>query len=353
MAALVTSCSTVGLGQVPQTRDSYNRALDASENEQFLLSVVRMHYAEAPYFVSVDSLTATTTLITAIRGNVGVANGFNVGNGAFWNLSPYAEFSQSPTITYSPNQGAKFATGMLSPLTMGKLFLLTQSGYSFNETIKLTINRIGILQNGGVSTDHVGAKTLPNTTAFDGFINFLDQSSRTGAASFDYLPYESRGAIYVKMKTPAGAAKAANYLGLSKPHQTLVFVQDLPDPDSHMPENVITVYARSYFNIINYLARNVDTPQTDNKHTESADYNATLVDSSIDWTPYSNNLLHVLTSTSEPSRVVAKTEYNNNWYYIADNDHVSKATMVILKLIYSLQMGEVDANLPLITIPVK
>lgn len=353
-ATLVTSCSTVGLGQVPQTRDSYNRALDASENEQFLLSVVRMHYAEAPYFVSVDSLTATTTLITAVRGNVGVANPFNVGNGTFWNLSPYAEFSQSPTITYSPNQGAKFATGMLAPLTMGKLFLLTQSGYSFSETIKLTLNRVGILQNGGVDADHIGAKTLPNTDAFDGFINFLDQSARNSQASFDYLPYESRGAIYVKMKTADGAAKAAKYLGLSKPYQTLVFVQELPDPDNHLPENVITVYARSYFNIINYLARNVDTPKVDNKYAESASYSsATLVDSSINWTPYSNNLLHVLTSTSEPSRAVAKTEYNNNWYYIAENDQVSKATMVILKLIYSLQMGEVDANLPVITIPVK
>ena len=351
-AMLVTSCSTVGLGHVPQTRDSYNRALDASENEQFLLSVVRMHYAEAPYFVSVDSLTTTTTLITAVRGNAGVANQFNVGNGMFWNLSPYAEFSQSPTITYSPNQGAKFATGMLSPLTMGKLFLLTQSGYSFSETMKLTLNRVGVLQNGGVDTDHIGSKTLPNTNAFDGFINFLDQSSRLNQASFDYLPYESRGAIYVKIKTPDGAAKAAKYLGLSKPYQTLVFVQDLPDPNNHLPENVITVYARSYFNIINYLARNVDTPKVD-KTSESVGYSATLVDSSIDWTPYSNNLLHVLTSTVEPSKAVAKTEYNNNWYYIAENDHASKATMVILKLIYSLQMGEVDANLPVITIPVK
>lgn len=352
VATLVTACSTVGLGQVPQTRDSYNRALDASENEQFLLSVVRMHYAEAPYFVSVDSLTATTTLTTAVRGNIGVANAFNVGNGAFWNLSPYAEFSQSPTITYSPNQGAKFAIGMLAPLTMGKLFLLTQSGYSFSETIKLAINRIGILQNGGVDTDHIGAKTLPDTSAFDGFINLLNQSSRAGQASFDYLPYESRGAIYVKMKTPDGAAKAAKYLGLSKPYQTLVFVQDLPDPDNHLPENVITVYARSYFNIINYLARDVDTPKNESKY-ESVGYSATLVDSSIDWTPYSNHLLHVLTSTSEPAKAVAKTEYNNNWYYIADNDQASKATMVILKLIYSLQMGEVDANLPVITIPVK
>jgi len=353
LAALMAGCSTANLAAVPQNRDSYNRALDASENEQFLLSVVRMHYAEMPYFVSVDSITATTTLRTGVRGNIGVNNIWATPqNGLAWTVAPDIGFTQSPTITYSPNQGAKFATGMLAPLTMGKIFLLTQSGYSPSEVMKLTMNRIGSLLNGGIASDHAGAKQLPDTTAFDNHIALLDKLGATNQIKIDYASYESSGAIYMSFSNPEAAASVAKSLGLSKSYKQLIFSNLLPD--STHPENVISVYPRSYFNIVNFLARNIDTPKSSAGSSESVNYAATLVDSSVDWSPYSKNLLHVLTSTSEPSsKAVAKTEYNNNWYYIADNDQVSKSTLVILKLIYSLQMGEVDANLPIITIPVN
>ena len=358
LVALMAGCSTANLAAVPQNRDSYNRALDASENEQFLLSVVRMHYAEMPYFVSVDSITATTTLRMGVRGNFGPNNPFMgwskqpAANAVSWSVAPDIGFTQSPTITYSPNQGAKFATGMLAPLTMGKIFLLTQSGYSPSEVMKLTMNRVGSLLNGGISSDHSGSKQLPDTTAFDNHIALLDKLGAKNQIKIDYASYESSGAIYMSFTNPEAAASVAKSLGLSKSYKQLIFSNLLPD--STHPENVISVYPRSYFNIVNFLARNVDTPQSSSGSSESDNYAATLVDSSVDWRPYSKNLLHVLTSTSEPSsKAVAKTEYNDNWYYIADNDQVSKSTLVILKLIYSLQMGEVDANLPIITIQVN
>ena len=353
LAALMAGCSTANLAAVPQNRDSYNRALDVSDNEQFLLSVVRMHYAEMPYFVSVDSITATTTLRVGVRGNFGADTPWVVpANAVSWDIAPDIGFTQSPTITYSPNQGAKFATGMLAPLTMGKIFLLTQSGYSPSEVMKLTMNRVGNLLNGGIASDHAGSKQLPDTSAFDNHVALLDKLGATNQIKVDYASYESSGAIYMSFTTPEAAASVAKSLGLSKSYKQLIFSNILPD--STHPENVIRVYPRSYFNIVNFLARNVDTPKSSTGSSESANYAATLVDSSVDWSPYSKNLFHVLTSTSEPSsKAVAKTEYNNNWYYIADNDQVSKSTLVILKLIYSLQMGEVDANLPIITIPVN
>ena len=39
---VLTGCSTVGLGNVPKTREGYNQALNQSDNEQFLMKKLVM-----------------------------------------------------------------------------------------------------------------------------------------------------------------------------------------------------------------------------------------------------------------------------------------------------------------------
>jgi hypothetical protein len=346
---LLSACSTVGLGDVPQNRENYNKALDSSENEQFLMNVVRMHYGENPYFVGVDSITAATSLTAAVRGTFGVNNAWAPINGVQWSVSPQIAFSQTPTVTYSPVQGGKFATGMLAPLTLDKIYLLLQSGYNIKEVLKLTTTRIGNLSNGR-SSHYVASKSVPNTSNFDNFINTLDELVDTNQVSTEFTSYESHPAVFLYATTEYGAKTLAQGLKLSKPYQKLIFANTLVI-DKSQPENVISISTRSFFNVMAFLSNNVDTPAVD--RTESENYNATLVDSSLDWSKYTSNMLHVRESSSEPSDAVAQVEYDKHWYYISDDDELSKSTLVLLKLIYSLQSGDVQANLPLITIPIN
>lgn len=346
---LITSCSTVSLGDVPSNRENYNRALDTSENEQFLLNVVRLHYGENPYFVGVDSITAATSLMTGANGDFGVNNVYAPINGVKWSISPQISFSQTPTITYSPVQGGKFAKGMLAALSMDKVYLLLQSGYSPKEVMKLVFNRIGTLSNGAMAA-HSGAAVVPNSADFDGFINTLDNLASANQIHAELTSYESKPAIFIYAANMEAATTLAQGLHLSKPYTKLIFASTLLG-DSKQPENVISVYTRSFFNVLGFVSKDVDTPQREESAT--SEYNRPLAAANVDWSSYTYKMFHVREKSSEPDNALTKTEYEGNWYYIVDNDELSKSTLVLLKLIYSLQMGEVQANLPLITIPVQ
>lgn len=345
----IAGCSTVNLGDVPSNRENYNRALDSSENEQFLLNIVRLHYGENPYFVGVDSITAATSLTTGANGDFGVNNVWAPINGVQWSISPQISFSQTPTITYSPVQGGKFAKGMLAALSLDKIYLLLQSGYSPKEVMKLTFNRIGSLRNGSSSVNSSTA-TVPNTSAFDNFINTLDLLGNSNQIHSELTSYESKPAIFVYAANQDAAKTLAQSLHLSKPYTKLIFAPTIM-VDGKQPENVISVHTRSFFNVLEFVSKDVDTP----KATESttAEYNRPLADPNVDWSSYTYKMLHVRENSSDPDNVITKTQYEGNWYYIAEDDELSKSTLVLLKLIYSLQMGEVQANLPLITIPVQ
>lgn len=347
---LIAGCSTVSLGDVPSNRENYNRALDSSENEQFLLNIVRLHYGENPYFVGVDSITAATSLTTGANGDFGVNNVWAPINGVQWSVSPQITFSQTPTVTYSPIQGGKFAKGMLAALSLDKVYLLLQSGYSPKEVMKLVFNRIGTLRN-GPSAAHSGASAVPNSSAFDNFINTLDLLASSNQIHSELTSYESKPAIFIYASNQDAAKTLSQSLNLSKPYTKLIFAPTLL-VDSKQPENVISVYTRSFFNVLQFVSKDVETPAQETG-SPSVEYNRPLADPNIDWSTYTYKMLYVRESSNDPDNVITKIQYEGNWYYINDDDELSKSTLVLLKLIYSLQMGEVQANLPLITIPVQ
>ena len=49
---------------------------------------------------------------------------------------------------------------------------------------------------------------------------------------------------------------------------------------------------------------------------------------------------------------MVKINYKGKWYYIANDDTTSKSILILLKVIYSLQLGDIKANLPMVVIPV-
>lgn len=347
----VSGCSVVGLGNVPQNRENYNRALDTSENEQFLLNIVRMHFGESPYFVSVDSITATTSLMLGGDAKIGQSNAGNVNNGLLWNFSPQVSFTQAPTVTYSPIQGNKFANGMITPLSLDKVYILLNSGYDPTEIFKLVVARLGSLDN-GMNATYSNAKQAPDTTKFDNFLTDIDAASKNNKVTLSLIQYESRPAIVVVTNDSTSAKSISADLGLSKTYSKFIFAQ-LSSLKAY-PENVIPVRTRSFFGVTNILSKGVDNPYQESQITETNNKEAmtALANPSTDWSNLTARMMHLKFSNTEPENAVAKVKYEGIWYYIDVQDHTSATTLTIMKLIYSLQMGEVNSNLPIITIPV-
>ncbi len=63
-------------------------------------------------------------------------------------------------------------------------------------------------------------------------------------------------------------------------------------------------------------------------------------------------LIRVGTSSAKPADAFAFISYRNRWFYIADEDLVSKAYFILVGSIFSLQSGELQTAGPLLTLPV-
>ena len=332
LLTVVAGCSITKLGDVPQTRENYNKAMDSSENEQFLLNIVRMHYGHSPYFVAVDSITTQSTLRTKLEGQFFTSRNA-VMPGPFWNISPTIEFTEAPTITYSPLQGSKYVSGMMTPLTVSRIGMLQASGWDLATVLKLTINRIGALDNGEVSRHVVDGGGVPENKEFIQFIQLITDLAQNNQITSSITSYNGELAILVSVATPEIGHKLSQLLHLQKSYTQLIFSpKAINIPGT--PENIIYLQTRSFLGIMNYLAQKVQ------------DADDTL-------TPPLKGDFNVMITLKEPKNTVIKVDYNGVWYSIANNDVSSKAVMVLLKLIYSLQMGDIKVNLPVVTIPVR
>ncbi|MBX9866004.1 MAG: hypothetical protein K2Y14_03755 [Burkholderiales bacterium] len=336
LATIMVGCSSTQLAQVPQTRENFNQAIDVSENEQFLLNIIRMHDGRSPYFVGVDSITTQSTVRARVEAQLfDGAGGPTEMAGPFWNVGPTVEFTEAPTITYSPLQGSKFVSSMMMPLNSSRIVMLRSSGWGLPNILKLTVNRIGSLDNSRVSR-HVVDDHNDENQDFNKFIDGVTALSAAGKIEGSITNYNGMPAILMHTTDQASGATLSKLLHLKGNYSNIILSRHT-SRDVNTPENVVDLQTRSFLGIMNYVSYGIHDKESDNE------------------AQYSTNAgqFYVLTSNIEPLNVTVKVNYKGKWYYIANNDTKSKATLVLLKLIYSLQVGDLKTNLPVVTIPVR
>jgi hypothetical protein len=107
-------CHSVGPGSVRRDRLHYGTAVADSRKEQLLLNIVMTRYGDAPAFFDVVSVVSGYSLETgaslggqyspeSLRGDTFAAAGLT------------ARYTASPTISYSPLTGEKFARSLMAP----------------------------------------------------------------------------------------------------------------------------------------------------------------------------------------------------------------------------------------------
>ncbi len=349
---ITAGCAHVGLSAIPQTREGYNKALSTSDNEQFLLNIVRMHYGQTPYFVNVDNMVTQSTLRTSSGSNTQISNdqSMTMNTNMFWKIgTPEVEFTQSPTITYSPLQGTQFISGMLTPIDLDKLSLLIQSGWSTAAVLKLAVEAIGEFGN-GTSALHASSTAIPKQSRFNAVADTLDRLEVSGSINYGTTKYNDQLALVVNANDDASAAQLSKVLHLTHPHRQLIFSRAVMGGES-IPENIIRIQTRSFFAMLNFLSKGVVA--SDDEFDDENVIKEKSADINYNWNFLTKNLFLVSVSNSEPENAVTKINYEGRWYFIANQDMASKATLVLLRLIYSLQVGEFKAPLPMITIPVR
>ena len=139
---LVAGC-TLGPRQIHKERQDYNQAVQQSFREEMLLNLVRLRYRETPEFLSVGGIAAQYTFDGSAGGGLTLPDGgTKVGS-----LSGRLARTERPTFSYVPARGAEFQKGLLAPIDLQSLELLTRTGWSWERIFRVTVQFMNRVDN--------------------------------------------------------------------------------------------------------------------------------------------------------------------------------------------------------------
>ena len=409
------SCASIGPKLLPKTRAAFNGSLITSDEQQLLLNIVRMRFEDRPYFMSVDSIISSQSLAvggganasylpvssasksqTLVNSGAGsaltgesITDSFGLSN--ISSINAAAGFSDSPTITYTPFQGSKFATQLLSPISVPNILLLLGSGQSPETLFRIVMLRIMNYHNVPLinitkppeSMKFIRLVKLITKLQSDniiyitaGTINKIHKSKTSSSVLNDSPP----SPINEPVKSVSVEPEEPNILSveptqsidivvhrkyLHSPQAKLLYKSLMIKGNPHVihmvdlgsltssRDYIIPFQQRNFLSMLYYLSNAVElTPDAIKQGlVQQIRYPNGKI---YPLTEITKNILQIHLSNRQPiHNASVSVYYRNHWFYIADNDIKSKRTFALLQQIFNLQSGDQIAYKPVVTIPTK
>jgi hypothetical protein len=126
------------------TCSRYNEFIQASNNEELLLNLVRLRYLENPGFVPVSALTAQFEVDAGAFGRGGIDRGgaSNYGQGTL-------SFADRPTITFAPQRSPELTKRLLTQIPLETLYLFSANGSDHARLLRLFVRNLNGIENAG------------------------------------------------------------------------------------------------------------------------------------------------------------------------------------------------------------
>ena len=119
LIGLLTSCASVGPDKMVSTHVAYNESAQLTTAREVLLNVVRARYSDPTSFLKIEAINAQFSISESARAGVG-----GIGS----EIAATVTYSDSPTITYTPQSDAAFYKSMSNPLEIEDVFDLMHLG---------------------------------------------------------------------------------------------------------------------------------------------------------------------------------------------------------------------------------
>ena len=336
LAALLTSCTSLGPRTIERDRMDYGLSLNTSIKQQLLGNIVRLRYMEAPVFVDVSSVINQYSLSGQVEAGIGFNNSFSSGDTG--SLGAAGRWEDRPTITYSPISGRKFSESLLTAIPPEALFALVQSGWSPDLMFRLTVSQMN-----GVADADPPLQADPRFREMLSVWTRLRDARVIGLRRSNKADEQARIVLYVSdvelgEQTRADLAFLIETLGLRQGVKefTLAYgvISDKPD--------TVAVLTKSILDMMVDLARQVDVPQV---HIDEGRTMPTFVDTGL-----GGPLFRVQSSLEEPEMPYVAIRDRGYWYYIDDRDLMSKRTFGVVQILLSLTDAGEQAKGPVVSI---
>jgi hypothetical protein len=335
---LLVGCTSFGPGAINASRTDYNQALRKTDDEQLLLNLVRLRYRERPFFLK---LTALNTQFSFVAGAGGVAQG---GDDLRYGVNGTVLVQETPTVTYTPLQGADVVQRLLTPIDLETIFHLDTSGWSTARAFRILLEQINGVKN-ATRADGPTPEIVPDFERFIEVVNLLRELELSDL----YEGARSESGLYLRFH-PA-ALKTPAYLELTRKLELDPEVRSYPVTTlvGIRPPNTINLRFRSLLGAMYFLSQSVEVPARDLAAVTTTRYED---GTPFDWAQVTRGLMRIHNSASPPDGAAVAVRYRDSWFYIDDTDLDSKSTFSFIGQLFSLQSSNAERPMPVLTLPV-
>jgi len=354
LALLAGGCAT-GLGPMAlrSERPDYNQQIARSADAEMLLNLVRLRYNDTPLFLELGTVVAQYGYDASLNasGQFGAGASGTVGTGLM--------YAEKPTITYSPLAGDKFATRMMTPIPLDSVILLTQTGWSDDRLLLLVLQRANDVFNAPTATGPTPAHK-PDYESFADLADRLHRLQAAGLAGLNWAtadpgahPPGRRLEFWLHPPADSHSPLASDVAAVRRHLDLQPGREDFPVteyPFKRQPDQV-GLLSRSLLAVLYFLSQSVEPPESD----VQAHLVATTLDDDgrpFDWRRVTGRVMAIHSQQDRPQNAYVTVAYRGSWFYIADDDHSSKATFGLLNFLFSLTAESGRGGSPLLTLPV-
>lgn len=342
IAIAVTGCTSIGPKTIPRDRSSYIDSLAMSWKRQTLLNVVKLRYADIPVFLEVSQIVSGYTLQSTLAAEAELSDIEDIVT-----LGANGQFTDRPTITYSPLTGDNFVKKLLSPIPPRAVLSLIQAGWSADLVLRLTVQAV----NGQRNQSGLEPLQTPGDEDFYLLVELMREIQRSGAVGMriEERDDERDTAVLffyhedVDAEVEDTIVKLKEVLGL-EPQARRFSVAYGAIPSGR---EEIAILTRSAIQIMGEIAAYIDVPPEDIVNNLARETAAVETDIEVDITP----LINIKSGTDKPADAFIEVEYENHWFWIESNDFASKRIFSFLMLILMISETGQDGKLPVLTIP--
>jgi len=339
--ALLCSCTSMGPQRLGIDRSDYATHLRETNKEQMLLNIVAMRYGDAPLFLEVSSVISQYTREGSVSASVPISPPLDSTDAT---LGGSVLLRETPTITYAPLSGDRFARSLLSPIPPAALLGLIESGWSVDQVFPVVLRSINGVSNGSRnplfahSPDPEFERVVAAMTRLQRSRALVIHVERESEPETRFSAHASLSPEPTEQdrRDIADLIEALNLPGDGRGEFTIAF------GDGQLAPDTLTLGTRSMFEILSEMAQGVEVPAADAGGRTAA---------TAPQSAHTPALIRIRSDTARPADAHAAIRYRGYWFWIDGTDTQSKRMFLIAQIILSLNDTSGGANAPLVTIP--
>jgi len=323
----LTSGGCIGLGgqRIGIDRADYTVRLRDSEKAELLSNIVALRFGDAPSFLSVASVISQYTRETSGRLHLDLSPPVDDSPG---NTDGSILFRETPTVTYTPMSGERFARSLLSPIPPASLLGMIEAGWAADDLFHIAVRSI----NGVRAGARAPLFATPGDPDF-AVVGALRRLQASGALSIRLKQEDGVWASVARLSETmtdqdrADLATLSNLLNL-RPEGRDMRVVFAVEP---VAKDELALTTRSMIEVLQEMGQGVDLTGEDR------------------FDP--GDLIRVHSGPKAPDQVHVAVQQRGRWFWIEQDDTASIRAFLLAQILMSLNDDTGAARSPLVTIP--